>query len=122
MRAGPVRAMLLPALVAVALFTSGCGGGSNTVVAKGVVTFSEAMHRGDVRDPVIHHPHGRNRECDGTGRYSDLVEGESLIIRNADGEVVGEGQLSVGTTTFRDASTGNATRSAPPAWTEPCPA
>ncbi len=68
------------------------------------MTFSETMRDGVIRDPVVNHPNGGNRTCDGTGRYSDMVEGESIVIRNAHGEVVGIGQLVPGATTFRETS------------------
>ena len=103
------------ALVAVALATAaGCGGGSNTVTARGVVRFSEEMHQGVVAEPVIDYPNGGTRVCAGTGHYSDLVEDDSIVIRDAHGKVVGIGQLEAGTTTFRDRSTGRTTHGAAP--------
>jgi hypothetical protein len=105
--------VLVAVAVALALALAGCGGGTSTVTASGWVTFSEEMHQGVVSDPVIAYPNGGTRECGGTGKYSDLVEGESIIIRNADGAVVGSGQLKVGRTTFADAATGTTRPGAP---------
>ena len=103
---------LLLLVVVVLAATAGCGSGSSKVVAQGVVTFSETMRDGVIRDPVVNHPNGGNRTCDGTGRYSDMVEGESIVIRDAHGEVVGIGQLSPGATTFRETSRDSTTAGA----------
>ena len=106
--------VLSPALVALALLaTTSCGGGSNEVVAQGVVRFSEEIRGGVVEDQVVDYLYGGTRACAGTGRFSDLVEGQGIVIRNADGEVVGNTQLSTGTTTFRDAATGETIRGVP---------
>ncbi len=106
--------VLSPALAALALLAAAsCGGGSNEVVAQGVVRFSEEIHRGAIDDPVVDYLYGGTRACAGTGRFSDLVEGQGIVIRNAAGEVVGTTQLSTGTTTFRDAATGETIRGVP---------
>ena len=94
--AGLVRCGIL--LVSAAAALNACGGAGHSESARSVggdlTILDPALASGNVGGP-----------CSGVGGYSDIREGTSVVVRNAEGRIVGTGQLAAGELIGRNGST-----------------
>jgi hypothetical protein len=101
-------------LLALTVVAGACsGGGSDSVRAKGNVRLTERLESGVVDDVKVAFVGRGTKRCAGSADLDDMTGGAPVLLRDADGKIVGKAELAEGVTTFKDDSTGKTTIGVP---------